>query len=112
LRQHVRGREDVIEDGAGGVGGGVRAGDELGEGFGGELFAPELRAFFVAAFHEAGEQVDAVDLGGVVEAVFDAGVGDAGEVFDGFDALAEEGVGEVFGVGFELGEAAEGAVAR
>jgi hypothetical protein len=39
----------------------------------------------------------------VVETVFYAGYSDAGEVLDGFDALAEEGVGEVFGVWFECG---------
>jgi hypothetical protein len=33
--------------------------------------------------------------------------GDAGKILDGGYAFGEEGVGEVFGVWFELGEAAE-----
>lgn len=106
LRDYVRILEAVVEQRAGGVGRGVAACDELGEGFGGEFLAAELCAGFVAAFHEAGEEVDAVR--GVVEALVYTRDGDAGEVFDGRDALREEGVREVFGVGLELGEAAEG----
>lgn len=41
----------------------------------------------------------------VVETVFDAGYSDTSKVLDGFDALAEEGIWEVFGVWLECGKA-------
>ena len=102
--------EHVEEQGAGGVGSGVRARDQLGEGFGREFCAAEFLAVFVLAFHEAGEQVDAVDLAalGGFEAGVNAGDGDSGEVLDCFDALCEEGVHEVFGVGLDPRNAADG----
>jgi hypothetical protein len=87
----------------------VTAGDELGQGFSGEFFAAERLARFVAAFHEAGEQVDAFCVG-LFETRGYAGDGYAGETLDCFDAAGEEGVRDVFCVGLELGEAADGSV--
>jgi len=102
--------EDPVEQGTGGVAGGVAAGDELGEGFGGEFGASQLRAGLVAAFHEAGEEIDALlVLGSGVKTRGDAGDGHAGEVLDGFHALVEEWIGEVLCVWPEEWHAAEGA---
>lgn len=106
LGQHAGGAEDPVQQGAGGVGGGVGAGDQLREGLGGQLAAAEGLAVGVLALHEAGEEVDAVGVG-VVEALAHARDGDAGEVLDRLDALAEEGVGQVFGVGLQLRQTAE-----
>lgn len=104
--ERVRRAEDPVEERAGGVGGRVASRDELGEGLRGELFAAEFGARGVFAFHEAREEVGAPDVRGF-EALGDSGDGDAGEVFDRFDALGEEFVREVFGVRLELREAAE-----
>ncbi|CAG8505958.1 6179_t:CDS:2, partial [Scutellospora calospora] len=102
--------EHVEEQGAGGVGGGVGAGDQLGEGLGGEFGAAEFLTLLVFAFHEAGEEVDTVDLAslGGLEAHVDTGNGDTGEVLDGFNALGEEWVHEVLGVWLDPGNAANG----
>ena len=75
--------EDVAHRGRGRV----RAGDELRQGFGGELLAAEFLAGVVAAFHEAGEQVDAVCVW-FAEALIYAGDGDAGEVLDDLEGEA------------------------
>ena len=99
--------QDVVEECTRCVGRGVRAGDELGEGFGSEFFTAKLVAVFVAAFHEASEEVDAV--GGLLETCIDTGNGDTGKVLNGFHTLREERVWKVLCVRLYGWEASDGA---
>lgn len=85
----------------------VAAGDQLRQRLGGEFLAAELLATFVPAFHQAREEVDAIDLVGIGEALVYPCDGDASEVLDCFYALGEEGVGEIAGVGLKLRKAAD-----
>lgn len=57
--EHTGGLGHPVHDGAGGVGGRVGAGDELGERFGRELGAAQLSSCLVFPFHESGQQVNA-----------------------------------------------------
>lgn len=85
----------MVQQSATTVAGGVAAGDELRQSFGGEFFAAEGGAGVVFALLEAGEEVNALVLrvgGGGVETVFYAGCGYAGEIFDGANAFGEERV--------------------
>ena len=104
--EDARCAHDPVEDGTGRVGGGIGTCDELSECFSREFLAAELLATGVFALHEAGEEVDAADVR-IFKPLIYTGDGDAGEVFDGLDTLAEELVWEVLGVGFQLGEATE-----
>ena len=108
LLHDTGGADGVEEEGAGRVGGGVGAGDELGQGLGGEFFAAERLALFVAAFHQALQEILAGFGRGVVKAGLDAGDGDTGQVLDGGETLGEESVGDVLGEGLEGGVDAEG----
>lgn len=107
LLDDVRVAQAVVQQGARRVARGVAASDELGQGFGRELRAAQLLALLVLALHQARQQVDAVDLVGIVEALLDTGDGDAGQVLDGLDALGEEGIREVLGPRLDPGHAAD-----
>jgi hypothetical protein len=66
----------------------------LGQGFSGQFLATKGISTLVFAFLEAGEEIDAVAcVVWVIEAVLDACDGDAGEVLDRLDAVAEEPIG-------------------
>lgn len=101
----------VEQQRAAGVARGVTARDQLRQRLGGQLLTAQLLTLLVAALHEAGKQVDAVGFR-VRETCVHARDGDAGKVLDRFHAVREEGVGQVLGVGFELGEAADCARSR
>ena len=107
LLDDTRSADGVEEEGTGRVGGGVGAGNELGEGLSGELLAAELLTLLILAFLETGEQIGTLVLGRVVETVLDASDGHASEVLNSVQALGEEGVGEVLGEGLEPGHDTE-----
>ena len=110
LAHHAGGALAPVQDGAGSVGGGVGAGDQLGEGLSGEFLATESVAVLVLAFHQAGEQVDTGvvghDLG--LDTLVDTGDSDTSQVLDSLHTLGEELVGDVLGEGNQPGHAAQG----
>ena len=111
LRHDLRMPQAVEQQRAAGVARGVTARDQLRQRLGGQFLTAQFLALLVAALHEAGKQVDAVGFR-VRETCVHARDGDAGEFLDRFHAVGEEGVGQVLGVGFELGEAADCARGR
>lgn len=113
--------QDPVDDGAGGVGDGVAAGDELGERLGDELVVGHRVAGAVLGAAEHFEDVVAAGGGGprgrikqrylgakkggaCAEAFGHGGLGHAVQVLDGLDALSEEGIGEIPGVGLQIEE--------
>jgi len=100
--------DDPVENGARRVGGGVGAGNQLGQGLSGQFGPAELLAALVFALHEAREQIHAVHVLLALQALADARHRDASQVLHRCHALAEEGIREVFGVGFDLGQAPDG----
>lgn len=109
LGENTGGAEDPVEDGARGVGGGVGAGDELGQGLGGEFFATELGAGGVAAFHQTSEEVDTGVVGHDVglQTLVDTRHCNSCQVLNGLDAFREEAVRDIFGERGESREAAQ-----
>lgn len=104
--QHARRADHVVEERAGGVGGGVGTGDELRQGFGRQLFAAEFLALGILAFHQACEEIHTVGVG-VFESLGHTGNRDTGKVLNRFHALAEELVWEVLCVGLQLWKATQ-----
>lgn len=110
LGENVRGGHAPVEDGTGGVGGGVRAGDQLGEGLGGQFGAFKLVTVSVLALHKAGKQIHTGVVGHNLrlETLVDTGNGDTGKVLNGLQTFGEEAVRDVLGEGDERGHAAQG----
>lgn len=104
---HVRCSDYPVQESAGCVAGGVAARNQLGERFGGKFLAAKRFALCVFALHQSGKEIDSIRR--VFETVFDTGYGNAGKILDSLDALAEERIGQVFGIRFELWKAAQGA---
>lgn len=110
LGENVRGGHAPVEDGTGGVGCGVGAGDQLGEGLGGQFGAFKLVTVSVLAFHEAGEKIHTSVVGHNLrlEPLADTGDGNTGKVLNGFQTFGEEAVRDVLGEGDERWHAAQG----
>lgn len=79
----------------------------MGEGLRGQFLATELLAFRIFAFHQASEKIDSVGVG-IVETLRDPRDGDTCQVLDRLDALAEERVGKIASVRFQLWKATQG----
>lgn len=110
LGENVRGGHAPVEDSTGGVGGGVRASDQLGESLGGQFGAFKLVTVSVLAFHEAGEKIHTSVVGHHfrLETLADTGDGDTSKVLNGFQAFGEEAVRDVLGEGDDRRHAAQG----
>ena len=84
----------------------VAARYQLRQRLGRQLRAPQRLPIGVLPLHQPGEQIHTVGIR-VLEALAHARDCNAGQVLDGPDALAEERVGEVLRVRFQLRQAAE-----
>lgn len=99
-----------VQDGTGSVGSGIRAGNQLGEGLGGQFLAAESVAVLILAFHQTGEEIDTGvvghDLG--LDTLVDTGNSNTSQVLDSLHTLGEELIRDVLGEGNQRRHAAEG----
>jgi hypothetical protein len=86
---------------------GITSSDELGKSFSGEFIATKRLTLLIATLHKTSQKILAGRITATLETFAYASDGDTGKVLDGLETLAEEGVGEIFGIGLELGETAE-----
>ena len=110
LGDNVWGDHTPVEDGTGGVGGGVGASNQLSQGLGGQFGAFKLVTVFVLALHKAGEQIHTGVVGHNLglQTLVDTGDGDTSKVLDSLQTFVEEAVRDVLGEGDEGRHAAKG----
>lgn len=86
----------------------VSAGDGVSQGLGRQLVAAQRLPLFVAALHQAGEQVLALVVGRSLQPALYPRDCDSRHLAHGVDASPEEGVRQPSGIGPEPRQAAEG----
>mgnify|MGYP005988801509 CR=1 FL=1 len=98
---------EIIQQRTRGVGCGITTSNQLCESLSGKFLAAKRSALLVAAFLKASKEIFAVDIGRVLNSTLDSGDSNTCEVLDCVEAVTEEWIREVAGVGLQSWVAAK-----